>query len=183
MNAHPDRGTIWRLPWYRVACCRGPSSKRPERAQRAAFIALRGAQAVLCVEGLATSSKAVAEFHNVPIVEEDDWPKHATALGNISHTFLRESKSSPIADSEDGVVLAMEDPSDVYTINALRLAFGRPIVVRVAATEDIHAAIERSLREQEHAERLGRDTRRGREVGGHRGSARHGARRACRPLR
>ena len=148
MNAHPDAAQFGDYLVSRGLLPRAELEKaeRAQKEQRSSLYAALKRSSALKSRDLV---KAVADFHNVPIVEEDDWPKHATALGNISHTFLRESKVFPIGDSEDGVVLAMEDPSDAYTINALRLAFGRPIVVRVASTEDIHAAIERSLREQD----------------------------------
>jgi general secretion pathway protein E len=93
--------------------------------------------------------RALSEYHNVPLIEEDEWPKHAPNFDSITHTFLRESKVFPLAEVDGGIVLAMEDPSDTYAITAIRLALGRPVFVRVASAEDIQSAIERSLRERE----------------------------------
>lgn len=93
--------------------------------------------------------KALSDFHNIPLIQEDEWPKHPPTFDNVTHTFLRESKVFPLAEVDGGIVLAMEDPSDTYTINAIRLALGRPVIIRVAPAEDIQAAIERSLRERD----------------------------------
>lgn len=92
--------------------------------------------------------RAVADFHNVPKVEEGDWTRFQPPQTDISSIFLRENKIFPLGEVEDGVLLAMEDPSDVQSINAVRIALQREIIPRVAAAEDILAAIERSSRER-----------------------------------
>jgi general secretion pathway protein E len=94
-------------------------------------------------------ARAISEYHEVPLVQEDEWLKHSFDFATISNAFLRENKVVPLADTADGILLAMEDPSDAPTINAVKLAFGRPVVTRVAAAEDIQAAIERSARERD----------------------------------
>ena len=83
------------------------------------------------------------------MVEDDQWLKHPASIGNLSRAFLRENKVFPIGESDDGILLAMEDPSDAYAINAVRLALERPIIPRVAAAEDIQTAIERSARNRD----------------------------------
>jgi general secretion pathway protein E len=93
--------------------------------------------------------RAISDFHEVPLVEDDQWLKHPASIGNLSHAFLRENKVFPIGESDDGILLAMEDPSDAYAINAVRLALERPIIPRVAAAEDIQTAIERSARNRD----------------------------------
>ena len=96
-----------------------------------------------------TLLQAMSDFYNVPIVRDDDWRKQTTVGSTISSTFLRERQAYPLAETDDGVLLAMEDPSDEYTIKAIELALGRPVIVRLAAPEDIQAAIERSIRERD----------------------------------
>lgn len=93
-------------------------------------------------------TRAIADYHNVPLVEEDQWLKLQPSLGNISHAFLRENKVFPLGESDDGILLAMEDPSDTHTINAVRIALERQIIPRVAAAEDIQSAIERAARDR-----------------------------------
>ena len=93
--------------------------------------------------------RAISDFHGVPLAEDDQWLKHPASFGNLSPAFLRENKVFPIGESDDGILLAMEDPSDAYAINAVRLALERPIIPRVAAAEDIQTAIERSARNRD----------------------------------
>jgi general secretion pathway protein E len=90
--------------------------------------------------------QAIADFHGVPPVEDHQWVKHPSCFDNISYVFMRENKVFPLEETDEGVLLAMEDPSDGHAINAVRLALRRPIIARVAAAEDIQAAIERAAR-------------------------------------
>jgi general secretion pathway protein E len=94
-------------------------------------------------------ARAIAAYHDVPLIEDEQWLKHPFSVSNISHAFLRENKVFPLGEVDGGILLAMEDPSDTRTIHAVRLALERPIIPRVAAAEDIQAAIERSARERD----------------------------------
>jgi general secretion pathway protein E len=89
---------------------------------------------------------AIAEYHDVPLVDEAQWQTLSAPVHELSHVFLRENKVFPVGETDDGILLAMEDPSDASAINAVRLALDRPIIPRVAAAEDIQSAIERSAR-------------------------------------
>ena len=95
--------------------------------------------------------RAVADYHGVPPVEDEEWLRNPVSYPNLSHVFLRENKVFPIGESDGAILLAMEDPSDVHAINAVRLALERPIVPRVAAAEDIQTAIERSARNRDES--------------------------------
>lgn len=88
-------------------------------------------------------SQSISTHYGVPIVGTKHWDAVAGCEHSISHAFLRENMVVPLGGEGEGVLLAMEDPSDVATINAVRLALGRPIVPRVAAAEDIKSAIGR----------------------------------------
>lgn len=92
--------------------------------------------------------RAVADFHKIPRVEEGDWSRFQPPQTEISTAFLRENKIFPLGEVDDGILLAMEDPSDAQAINAVRIALQREIIPRVAAGEDILAAIERMARER-----------------------------------
>lgn len=96
--------------------------------------------------------RAISEYHGVPLIEDEQWVSNPAAFANLSVAFLRENKVFPVGEDEDGILLAMEDPSDVHTINAVRLALERPIIPRVAAAEDIETAIERSARDRTEAD-------------------------------
>ena len=88
-------------------------------------------------------AEAISRFFGVPVVTSDDWHEAADCQYPISRAYLRSNTVVPLAASAEGVLLAMEDPSDGLIINAVRIALERPIIPRVAAAEDIYAAIER----------------------------------------
>ncbi|SFV29617.1 general secretion pathway protein E [Hyphomicrobium facile] len=92
---------------------------------------------------------AVAEYHGVRVVREDQWLNQPSAFSSISHAFLRENKVLPLEGVDGAVLLAMEDPSDVKTINAVRLALERPIIPLAASAEDIQNAIEHAARRRD----------------------------------
>lgn len=92
--------------------------------------------------------RAVADYHKVAPVDETEWTRYPPVQTNLSSAFLRENKVCPLGEVDDGVLVAMEDPSDTQSINALRIALGRDVIPRVAAADDILAAIERSVRER-----------------------------------
>jgi general secretion pathway protein E len=96
-------------------------------------------------------ASAIAEFHDVPLLEGDDWINNPVTFENLSHAFLRENAVFPVGEGDDGILLAMEDPSDADVINAIRLALQRPVVPRVATGDDIRTAIERSARNREES--------------------------------
>jgi general secretion pathway protein E len=88
-------------------------------------------------------ARAVATYYQLPTVREDDWPK-ASILGDVlSSRYLREHKVLPLSIGEERLLLAAADPGHSDAISAIRLASGRAIEVRVAAAEDIDAAIDR----------------------------------------
>jgi len=93
--------------------------------------------------------RAISDYHSVPIVEGDQWLTDLSPFANLSPAFLRENRVFPMGEDEEGILLAMEDPSDTFAINAVRLALERPIIPRVAAADDIQNAIERSARNRE----------------------------------
>lgn len=122
---------------------------KAERARRETGSSLQAALRRSSVISPKALLEAISDFHQVPLVDEDAWARQSSVDGSISLTFLRENQIVPLRDVEDGVLLAMEDPANLYAINAIRLALGRPVVPAVAAPEDIQSAIERLVREQE----------------------------------
>lgn len=93
--------------------------------------------------------KAVSNYHDIPLVNQDQWPSHSEVFNGITIAYLRENNVFPLELTADGMLLAMEDPSDLQTIRALSLALKHPIIPRVASAEDIQSAIERASRERD----------------------------------
>jgi general secretion pathway protein E len=88
-------------------------------------------------------ARAVATYYALPTVGEHDWPKTTLLSDVLSPRYLREHKVLPLAVDGQRLVLAAADPGHTAAINAIQLAAGRTIELRVAPAEDIDAAIDR----------------------------------------
>jgi len=86
---------------------------------------------------------ALAEQLRLPLVEPVHIPDAALEIDDLSPRFLRQRRILPLAETEDGCVLAMADPLDSYAIEAFRLATGIAPVICVAEPGLIEGAIDR----------------------------------------
>ncbi|MCC7220955.1 MAG: Flp pilus assembly complex ATPase component TadA, partial [Candidatus Contendobacter sp.] len=84
----------------------------------------------------------VAEM-NLPLVKPTDYPETPVTNGAISSRFLKEARAIPLADSEQGLIVALANPADDYVLGALRLATGKPILPQVAIPTELEIAFER----------------------------------------
>ncbi|MGH6933804.1 MAG: type II secretion system ATPase GspE [Dongiaceae bacterium] len=88
-------------------------------------------------------AEALAEQLGLALATQRDYPALPVIEDGISPRFLREYRVLPIAESDQGLVLAMADPTDQYALDAMRLITGREIAARVAVPAELEAAIER----------------------------------------
>jgi general secretion pathway protein E len=88
-------------------------------------------------------ARAVATYYSLPTVREGDWPQTSILGDVLSPRYLREHKVLPLSVDERRLLLAAADPGHIEAINAIKLASGRDVELRVAPAEDIDAAIER----------------------------------------
>ena len=86
---------------------------------------------------------ALSEVLGVAIAAPADYPELPVLDEQVSYRFLREAKAVPLAETEDGLVVAMADPTDAFTLRSLALVAGRPIVPKLAVETDLEAALER----------------------------------------
>jgi general secretion pathway protein E len=117
-----------------------------ERAQRLVADGRESLLQVLAKLGLVAErdlAEAIAAVLDLPVVAPKDYPERPLLEDRFSLRFLRESRVLPIADSAEGLVVAMADPLDRYAEEAVALAVGRPIRRRVAVPAELEAAIDR----------------------------------------
>ena len=88
-------------------------------------------------------AEALAEQLGLDLVPSHAYGTSPVAEGRIAPEFLRQVKAVPLAECTEHVVVAMCDPLDQSTVDALRLALGRPVMVQVGVISEIEAAIER----------------------------------------
>lgn len=85
---------------------------------------------------------ALAELLDTPLVSHKNFPEFAVLPELISTRFLKQHKVFPLSASDDELAVAMVDPGDGDTINALEFVSGRRICVSLGFPSEIDAAIE-----------------------------------------
>ncbi|MEE8563105.1 MAG: ATPase, T2SS/T4P/T4SS family [Alphaproteobacteria bacterium] len=101
---------------------------------------------VLTRLGLASEqaiAQALARHLNLALVAGDDFPAAAVLEERLSAQFLRGARAVALAETEASVILAMADPLDGYTVDAVRLAAEKDVEVRVATPSAIDRALAR----------------------------------------
>jgi general secretion pathway protein E len=117
-----------------------------ERARRVAVETDRRLDRVLTQLGMISErglAEAFSHLLGAPIAAASDYPDDALFLDRLHPKFLRRAHAIPIAASEERAILAMADPIDVFTRNAVAAAIGRPVTVAVAVPIELEAAIDR----------------------------------------
>lgn len=84
---------------------------------------------------------AYAETLGLKLVARTDFPTEPLFEDRLSLRFLQQARVVPMEQGPDGVVLAMADPLDRFAIDAVRMAAGTPVEVRVATPADIEGAL------------------------------------------
>jgi general secretion pathway protein E len=75
---------------------------------------------------------AMAEEFGAPIVTEADLPSEPLFVDRLGARFLRQMRVLPLEDRADGLVLAIANPLDQFAIDAVRMAVGRNLILRIA---------------------------------------------------
>src|SRR6516165_4840320 len=117
-----------------------------DRARRVAAETGARLDQVLTQLGLVSDrglAEALAQLIAAPLVGAADYPDAPLFHDRLKPKFLRRVRAMPIAATDDRATLAMADPLDSFTRNAISAALGRPIAVAVAVPIELEAALER----------------------------------------
>ena len=76
-------------------------------------------------------------------ISYNDYPKEPVLIDNLSVKFMKQSLFVPLEMVENNIKIAMAEPDDYYTIDALKLALGTNIEICKGEREEILNAIER----------------------------------------
>ena len=93
-------------------------------------------------------ASALAAGLGLERVRSEDFPARPLPDARISARFLRDRQVLPLEKGGDCLKVAMADPLDAYTREALSMLSGRPVVAAVAAAGEIEAAIGRLYGEE-----------------------------------
>jgi len=88
-------------------------------------------------------AEAFAAVLNLPLVGGDDYPVAAEFADALPLRFMKEARVLPLQHDGDSVVLAMADPTDSFTRDAVSAAFGRPVSLQIGLPSEIENAVER----------------------------------------
>ncbi|MCW2239560.1 GspE/PulE family protein [Azospirillum canadense] len=86
---------------------------------------------------------ALAAVTGLPQIAADDFPETPLLEDRLGARFLRDALALPVADTGDGVRLAVADPLDRFPVQAATMALGRPVLPCVAIPAELEAALDR----------------------------------------
>jgi general secretion pathway protein E len=88
-------------------------------------------------------AEAWSELLAIPLLAARDAPDMPPAELDVSARFLKQQHVVPVRVGEDGLGLVVSDPADPYPLQAIQLAAGRPVVMRIGLRSEIDDLIER----------------------------------------
>ncbi|HXQ51655.1 MAG TPA: GspE/PulE family protein [Stellaceae bacterium] len=118
--------------------CERVRALRRERGESEALIITR-----LGMVGEREMAQHLAAFLAIPLAAPEDYPPSPLFAASLRPDFLARARAVPLNDAPEGVTLAMADPTDEYTIKAVRLAAGRPVLPWAAVPSELAAALDR----------------------------------------
>src|SRR5882724_2734849 len=86
---------------------------------------------------------ALSEVLGLPLLSAKDCPESPPPNVQISVRFLKQYHVVPIGESDNAVSLLVADPADHYPLQAVELAIGKPVEVKVGFRSEIDDLIER----------------------------------------
>jgi general secretion pathway protein E len=88
------------------------------------------------------ASELARHFGLSPVTEEE-WPKERLLPEAISLRFMREHHVLPLRYNRRTLTVAVSDPTDTAVLNALKVASGRDLEIKIATDNQIVSRIER----------------------------------------
>ena len=147
MQSKPKESDDFETAIGRILVERGKLDRSAlDRALRIRSSSNEGLDQLLPKLGLASErdvAEAIADHLDLPLVNSRAFPRQPLLEEKVSPRFLRETCVLPLSEDEDGLVLAMANPSNAYALDAMRLISGREILPRVAVPAELETAIER----------------------------------------
>jgi general secretion pathway protein E len=86
---------------------------------------------------------AMASVLDLDLIEADDYPDEPVAEDSLSLRFLKDARLVPLREDAEGLEIAAADPVDSFAMQAVEMAAGRPVRLRVGLANEIDAALER----------------------------------------
>jgi general secretion pathway protein E len=88
-------------------------------------------------------AECLAGFLAIPLAQPGDYPQAPCGPDGLTADFISRAQALPLRQTASGLVLAMADPTDDYTIKAVRLAAGGAVLPWAAVPSELKAALNR----------------------------------------
>ena len=88
-------------------------------------------------------ARCLAEFLEIPLAHPGDYPAAPCGPAGLTAEFVARAQALPLKETDDGLVLAMADPTDDYTLKAVRLAAGGAVLPWAAVPSELKTALAR----------------------------------------
>jgi general secretion pathway protein E len=88
-------------------------------------------------------AECLAEFLDIPLATSADYPPSRCGPSGLTPEFIARAQALPLKQTDDGLVLAMADPTDEYTVKAVRLAAGGAVLPWAAVPSELKSAFAR----------------------------------------
>ncbi|MEZ5543708.1 MAG: type II secretion system ATPase GspE [Lysobacteraceae bacterium] len=87
-------------------------------------------------------AEASAAVFGLPLVGAKEFPETPPNV-QLSIRFLKQQHVCPVGESEDRIELLVADPADAYPVEAVKMATGRDVAVKIGLRSEIDDLIER----------------------------------------
>lgn len=88
-------------------------------------------------------AEALATQRGWTIIEASEFPELPILEEAVSPRFLQDAQAIPVTETESEVVVAMTDPANAFTLEALSAATNKTVVPKLLATTDFDVVYER----------------------------------------
>ncbi len=117
-----------------------------QRARRVQESAGEALDTLLLKLGLVSErdlAEALAAQLQLPLVRPVDYPETPVTHEALAPRFLKDARVIPLAEDEQGLTVAMANPTDDYVLTALRVATGKTILAQVGVASELEVAFAR----------------------------------------
>lgn len=76
------------------------------------------------------------------LLDDEEIPDVPILTEALSEKFLRDVYALPVTETDDNIVIAMADPGDEFTLQAIALASGKTVQIKIATTTQIENALD-----------------------------------------
>ncbi len=88
-------------------------------------------------------AETLAQELDLELALTDAYPQTPAVPDRVTPEFLKQARAVPLEETEEHVLVAMADPQDQFTTDAIELALGKTVVAQVGIISEIESAIQR----------------------------------------